>query len=124
MATARLLTIRERRDLREALLSDLTRVEGQCASLARDLEEMAIGAENSNTDDEHDPEGMTTGFERAQLNALLVQSERERRALKAALDRVAEPGFGVCEHCGEFIGVERLLALPATTRCVVCAGRA
>jgi len=121
MAIARMLTIRERRDLRAALLSDLTRVEEQCASLTRDLEDMAIGSEHSNADDEHDPEGMTTGFERAQLNALLVQSEREQCALRVALDRVAEPGFGLCEHCGEFIGVERLLALPATTRCINCA---
>lgn len=121
MSTARLLTIRERRDLRAALLSDLTRVEEQCASLTRDLEEMAIGSEHSNADDEHDPEGMTTGFERAQLHALLVQSEREQTALRVALERVAEPGFGVCDVCGDFIGVERLLALPATTRCIGCA---
>ena len=121
MAIARMLTIRERRDLRAALLEDLTRVELQCASLTRDLEDMAIGSEHSNADDEHDPEGMTTGFERAQLNSLLVQSEREQSALRVALDRVAEPGFGLCEHCGEFIGVERLLALPSTTRCVTCA---
>ena len=121
MSTDRQLTVRERRELRVALLTDLTRAEELSVTLGRDLQEMVSASEGSNSDDEHDPEGMSTAFEKAQLIGLLRQSDQEQAALRLALDRLEEPGFGLCEHCAEFIGVDRLLALPAATRCITCA---
>jgi len=38
-----------------------------------------------------------------------------------ALDQIAAGTYGVCESCGKPIGVERLEARPATSRCVSCA---
>ena len=55
------------------------------------------------------------------MKALLTQAEHDRAALRDTLERIGEPGFGTCEHCQRFIGVERLLALPTATRCVHCA---
>jgi DnaK suppressor protein len=45
----------------------------------------------------------------------------ERRAeIEAALERLDSGGYGVCEECGEDIGLARLLANPITCLCVNC----
>ncbi|MBI5441214.1 MAG: TraR/DksA family transcriptional regulator [Deltaproteobacteria bacterium] len=54
---------------------------------------------------------------------LLGMSERERRNLReidAALDRIDEGTYGVCEECQEPISEARLKALPYATLCVDC----
>ena len=40
--------------------------------------------------------------------------------IKAALDRIEEDEFGVCDMCGEDIGLARLRARPVTTFCIRC----
>lgn len=48
---------------------------------------------------------------------------RERKLLskiEEALERVDEGEYGVCEDCGEDIGVKRLEARPVTTLCIDC----
>ena len=49
--------------------------------------------------------------------------DRERKLLskiEEALERVAEGEFGICEDCGEDIGLKRLEARPVTTLCIDC----
>ena len=49
--------------------------------------------------------------------------ERERKLLskiEEALERVEDGSFGVCEACGEEIGIKRLEARPVTTLCIDC----
>ena len=49
--------------------------------------------------------------------------DRERKLLakiEEALERVEEGEFGVCEDCGEEIGIKRLEARPVTTLCIDC----
>jgi DnaK suppressor protein len=49
--------------------------------------------------------------------------ERERTLLgkiEEALERVEEGSFGICEECGEDIGMKRLEARPVTTLCIDC----
>jgi DnaK suppressor protein len=43
--------------------------------------------------------------------------------IRKALERIKEGDFGVCEVCGDDIGVERLKAQPTTTVCVNCKRR-
>lgn len=121
MTTPTTLTIRARRELRGAIESDIARLDETIASLTRSFDDIVAAQSLVNTDDEHDPEGTTIAFERAQVSALLAQSELDRDDLRRTFVRVGEPGYGVCETCGGFIGAERLLALPATLRCVRCA---
>jgi DnaK suppressor protein len=100
----------------------LDELDAQIASLQRSFDDIVAANEFANTDDEHDPEGTTIAFERAQVAALLQQAQDDRAAVRATLDRVDDdPTYGVCEVCAGFIGVERLLALPAATKCVDCA---
>jgi RNA polymerase-binding transcription factor len=72
-------------------------------------------------DDEHDPEGVTIAFERAQVAGLLALATEELQALDAATARIAAGTYGVCARCDLPIGPERLEALPATTTCIRCA---
>lgn len=59
----------------------------------------------------------------ANRNALLRIRDRERKLLSKideALGRIGDGTYGVCESCGEEIGVERLNARPVTTLCIQC----
>lgn len=49
--------------------------------------------------------------------------DRERKLIKKidqALQRIEDGTFGLCERCGEEIGIERLKARPVTTFCINC----
>jgi DnaK suppressor protein len=83
--------------------------------------DVIASASSTTGDDEHDPEGATIGFERAQAQALLDRALARRADLDAALDRERSGTFGRCVRCGRAIGPERLDALPATATCVGCA---
>jgi RNA polymerase-binding transcription factor DksA len=97
------------------------------ATIAR-IEEMSVDFDgiveasvNANIDDEHDPEGATVAFERAQVLALLTQARAHLDELDAALARLAAGTYSVCERCGGEIASERLAARPATHACFACA---
>jgi DnaK suppressor protein len=56
-------------------------------------------------------------------DTLIANAERHSKALTdtiAALEKVADGRYGVCESCGEAIGYPRLLANPSARRCLVC----
>ncbi len=49
--------------------------------------------------------------------------DRERKLIKKidkALERIENGTYGICEDCGEEIGIKRLTARPVTTRCIEC----
>ena len=48
-----------------------------------------------------------------------AQGKLER--LEAALQRIEEGTYGVCEACGQAIEPKRLAALPIATLCIACA---
>lgn len=43
------------------------------------------------------------------------------RVIQAALERLENGTYGICENCGESIDVARLQAVPEAVRCVNCA---
>jgi len=54
----------------------------------------------------------------------LARQERARGKLKeleAALQRMEEGTYGICEGCGQAIEPERLAVLPIATLCIACA---
>jgi DnaK suppressor protein len=91
------------------------------ASLRGELDDVIDSASSTTGDDEHDPEGATIGFERAQAQALLDAAQAQLTAVDAALARFEAGTYGVCVVCGAPIGEERLQARPAADRCIACA---
>lgn len=52
--------------------------------------------------------------------------DRERRLIRKiqdAIQRIEDGTFGICEECGEEIGIDRLKARPVTTLCINCKSR-
>jgi DnaK suppressor protein len=96
-------------------------VVGQAAALDADLRGLFEASRSSNADDEHDPEGSTIAFERAQLTAVLEAARRRLADLNLALQRLDAGTYGVCERCGRRIPAERLAARPSARTCVACA---
>ncbi len=103
--------LRAERDATLARLSELT----------RSFDDVVASIDGVGNDDEHDPEGATIGFERAQLRALLDAAQAQLREIDAAVGRIAEGTFGRCERCGQAIAPERLEARPTSLTCVRCA---
>jgi DnaK suppressor protein len=56
-------------------------------------------------------------------NSILRIRDRERKLIfkiQEALQRLNRGEYGICEECGEEIGIERLKARPVTTLCIAC----
>jgi DnaK suppressor protein len=107
-AAASLNDVRERTAQRVAELLDV-------------FDAIVASSDAANLDDEHDPEGATVGFERAQLSSMVERARTQLAEINEALDRLRRGSYGVCEQCGREIPGERLGAQPATRTCVACA---
>jgi len=102
----RLLT--EERDRKLALLP----------ALRRDISSVNAARQDANVDDEHDPEGSTIAFELSQASALMAQSRESLAQIEAALLRMDEGRYGICDVCGGAIAEGRLEARPWTPYCI------
>ena len=72
---------------------------------------------------ENFPEPADRAAVESERNAILRIRDRERKLIAkidAALERIEDGTYGVCEQCGERIGRERLKARPVTTLCIDC----
>ncbi len=110
-------------DPRSALEEARRRAVRRLADLTGDYAGIVEASRDSNADDEHDPEGSTIAFERSQLGTLVEDARHQLVEIDAALDRLAEGTYGVCERCGRPVPAARLDARPVARRCVDCAGR-
>jgi DnaK suppressor protein len=109
--------------LEEQLAAERLRALERIAALDRDRTGLIESSTGAGVDDEHDPEGATIAFERAQLEALLDQSRRHLSELDRSLRQLEEGAYGRCEVCGDPIGTERLAARPTASTCITCAAR-
>ncbi|CAN5896089.1 TraR/DksA C4-type zinc finger protein [soil metagenome] len=100
----------------EALIArQRERTVARIAALTRDFE--ALIESTDSADDEHDPEGATAAFERAQVAALISQARAQLTELDHARERLDDGTYGVCGRCGRPIAVERLRARPTARTC-------
>jgi DnaK suppressor protein len=106
---------------RELLLAERARTEARMAALSDEFDEIAEAASAGGTDDEHDPEGATLAFERQHTAALLSQAREQLAAVDAALRRLDDGSYGLCQRCGQPISAERLAARPSAPTCIRCA---
>ena len=105
------------------LTAERTATAGRVTALAAQVAALAEQQALTTHDDEHDPEGVTIGFERAQLLGLLEGARSDLDAVERAEQRLAAGTYGHCLRCGAPIPVERLDALPAAETCLACASR-
>ncbi|MET0494578.1 MAG: TraR/DksA C4-type zinc finger protein [Actinoplanes sp.] len=108
---------------RDELLRLRDKAGAQVSSLDGELQALFEASRASNADDEHDPEGTTIAFERAQLTAVLEAARRHRRDLDLAVHHFDEGTYGVCETCGNPIPDDRMAARPSARTCITCASR-
>jgi DnaK suppressor protein len=111
----------DERRVRAAIEIERGRVVDQIAGLQRSFVGIVEATELTSTDDEHDPEGATIAYERAQVSALLRQAREDLVALDAALERIDNGTIRACAVCGDTIALERLLVLPGVRTCIRCA---
>lgn len=107
--------------LLEIVAAAQERTARQIASLESVVAAIVEGSELVSTDDEHDPEGATIAYERAQASALLRQARADRDALAVTRHQLGMGQHLMCEVCGRDIDPERVAAVPTTARCVGCA---
>ena len=81
-----------------------------------------IASVDAKADDEHDPEGSTIAFERAQVGALLVGARSALDEVEQAVVRHAPDRYGIGGGCGMAIDPERLEARSVARTCVRSAG--
>jgi RNA polymerase-binding transcription factor DksA len=105
----------------ERLLGERDDALVQLAALTREYDALVAASASSNAVDEHDPEGATIGFERAQLAATIDMTRSRIADLERALAQVEGGTYGRCETCGVEIGAERLAARPFARTCIRCA---
>jgi len=106
---------------RRRLAAEREQTLGRLASLTDDFDAMVAASRDTNADDEHDPEGATIAFERAQLSALAHQAQHQLAEIDAAATRLDAGSYGTCEGCGRPIGDGRLEARPVARTCIRCA---
>jgi DnaK suppressor protein len=113
----------DRDSLRVAWRDERTRLSRQIDDLQRRFDDIVAGAELTSTDDEHDPEGATIAYERAQVWSLLLQTRADLHAVDDALAGLELGELPRCSVCQGDIATERLLALPGVQTCIECARR-
>ena len=90
----------------------------------RDLVEGATDTVSEMTDeDDTFPDPNDRATLESDRNFTLRIRDRERKLISKidkALQRIEDEEFGICEECGEEIGVERLKVRPVTTLCIAC----
>lgn len=87
-------------------------------ALSSDVEEEQTGFRLENCPDETD---FATQLAQQGVNLAVTRRRMRRRIeLEHALRRLRETDYGVCEECGEGIGLRRLMANPEARLCVSC----
>jgi len=107
-------------EARERLLQRRASSVEMLQAVTRDYDRIVAASQLVSSDDEHDPEGSTIAFERAQTLAIADQLRAQLSELDQALARMEDGSYGMCEVCRKPITAARLEARPTASRCVVC----
>ena len=102
-------TIEQREKLQASLQAQGDRLRGEIA------DHMLLPNHNTETDDAA-VAALETGLDVASLE----RATHQLRSVDAALDRLHEADFGLCEDCCAEIPYARLSANPVATRCTAC----
>lgn len=107
--------------IEQRLVRDRAQTRSRLAGLTADLASLVDASDGDNADDEHDPEGATIGYERAQLLGDVERTTEQLARIGVALARLDDGTYGTCTACAGPIGADRLDARPTATTCITCA---
>jgi|SRR5580658_10360837 DnaK suppressor protein len=99
-------------------------LEGERASLARQLAALGYGDTGSLNYDANFADTSQVTAERGEAEALAGELKDALSEVEAALERVGKGTYGRCERCQQEISPARLEAMPAAPLCITCASRA
>jgi len=108
--------------IRARLSAERAATQARADELAASIAAVVAATDGANSDDEHDPEGATIAFERAQTQSLLQLAQTHLTEIAAALARLSAGTYGVCSSCGAELPAGRLEARPTASTCVACPG--
>jgi DnaK suppressor protein len=112
----------EQASARNRLAAEREDTQARLAALQRDFESIvSSSASAAGADDEHDPEGSSTAFDRQHVAALILQARDHLAEIARAQQRLDDGSYGTCQRCGRPVGAERLAARPAAATCIGCA---
>jgi len=89
--------------------------------LARFHDGVARAGEELESPDSEEVERATEQWDARVLSSLGDNDVRELAGIAAAIRRIDDGTYGVCQHCNRRIEPARLAALPAATSCIDCA---
>ena len=82
--------------------------------------DLALEEESVDTPSDHLADAASITYDRELEFTLEENSEHVVEAIDAALRRILEGSYGLCQNCGEPISPERLEALPYAELCIDC----
>jgi RNA polymerase-binding protein DksA len=116
-----------RYDMEQATVDSIRNsLEQERASLERQLLDSGASIEGDEVEVSFDEGFADSAQATSELSELIAHVEQLHSAhseVAAALRRLDEGGYGVCENCGNEIAPERLEALPTARLCLACKQR-
>lgn len=96
-------------------------LEEERADLRRQLAELGHGETGGLKYDPNFADSSQVTAERGEAEALAGELNDALGEVEAAIARLADGTYGLCERCGQPIAPARLEAMPAARRCITCA---
>jgi DnaK suppressor protein len=106
--------------MRKELQQQLVRLNGELTTLEKVREEARQEKDEYSGYGNHIAEAATETSEAERDLVLIDNLEQMRGHVEAALRRIDEGNYGLCQSCGNPIPRERLEALPFADKCVDC----
>ncbi len=114
-------TAAEIKDVRATLEHDRSRLLAEIAATEADINHLLRGGGEGAGNDQADVGSNT--FERDHEMSMAKNARDNLELVEAALARIDQGDYGVCESCGQPIGKMRLQAFPRATLCMECKQR-
>ena len=91
--------------------------------LRHQLAELGFGDAGGLNYDSNFADSSQVTAERGEAEALAVPLNEALQEVEAAIARLADGSYGLCQGCGQPIPAARLEAMPAAQFCIACASR-
>ena len=105
---------------RSRLLAERERVAAEMLAFQEDLSHSLEDAMDEDGNDSHMADSATETLDREIEQTLEDNAGHLLASIDAALGRIDDGSYGLCERCGAQIAEDRLTALPYATKCIEC----